>query len=75
MRCQKCGTQNPPSFTVCIFCNAKLELPEEITNGYLFCSECNGYYELQEGENPEDFESCECGGKLKFYRSKKEFVG
>jgi hypothetical protein len=34
--------------------------------GYLICEKCNGYYELQEGESPEDFESCECGGNLKF---------
>ena len=34
--------------------------------GYLICEKCNGYYELQKGESPEDFESCECGGNLKF---------
>lgn len=73
MRCKKCGTQNPPNFTFCILCKAKLEQVEEKTNGYLVCSECNGYYELREGEDPEDFELCECGGKLKFYRS-KEFM-
>lgn len=72
MRCKKCGTQNPPNFTFCIFCNAKLE-PEENKYGYLVCSECGGYYELQEGESPEDFSECECGGKLRFHRSKKEF--
>ncbi len=32
--------------------------------GYLRCEKCGGYYELQEGESPEDFEECECGGKL-----------
>ena len=37
-------------------------------SGYLICEKCNGYYELQEGESPEDFESCECGGNLKFTR-------
>ncbi|MGZ7116803.1 MAG: hypothetical protein ACXVHS_05040 [Methanobacterium sp.] len=32
---------------------------------YLVCNECNGYYELQEGESPEDFTNkCECGGNL-----------
>jgi hypothetical protein len=35
-------------------------------SGYLIYEKCNGYYELQEGESPEDFESCECGGNLKF---------
>lgn len=33
--------------------------------GYLECEKCGGRYELQEGESPEDFESCECGGKLR----------
>ena len=32
--------------------------------GYFVCENCGGLYELQEGESPEDFESCECGGKL-----------
>lgn len=32
---------------------------------YLICEECDGYYKLKEGETAEDFESCECGGKLK----------
>ena len=35
--------------------------------GYLVCDSCGGYYELQEGENPEDFDDkCQCGGKLRF---------
>lgn len=35
--------------------------------GYLVCDECEGYYQLQPGENPEDFDLvCDCGGKL-FY--------
>ncbi len=32
--------------------------------GYLECDTCKGYYELQNGESPEDFSECECGGKL-----------
>ena len=74
MRCEKCGTQNPPNFTFCICCNAKLEQPDENTNGYLVCGECGGYYELQEGEDPEDFTECECGGQLIFYWYKEEFM-
>jgi len=31
---------------------------------YLVCKKCNGYYELQEWESSEDFEECECGGRL-----------
>jgi len=33
--------------------------------GYLVCEKCGGYYELQDGESPNDFsDKCECGGKL-----------
>lgn len=33
--------------------------------GYLVCDKCKGYYELKDGESPEDFENeCDCGGKL-----------
>lgn len=31
---------------------------------YLVCKRCNGYYELQEWESADDFEECECGGRL-----------
>lgn len=31
---------------------------------YLLCNECGGYYKLQEGESPEDFDFCQCGGLL-----------
>ncbi|MBU4535928.1 MAG: DUF5518 domain-containing protein [Euryarchaeota archaeon] len=34
--------------------------------GYLLCNQCNGYYELREGENPEEFDMCQCGGELEF---------
>ena len=34
--------------------------------GYLECENCGGYYELQPGESPKDFEKCKCGGKLKY---------
>lgn len=32
--------------------------------GYLFCKKCSGYYELGDYESPDDFEYCQCGGKL-----------
>jgi len=35
--------------------------------GYLVCDKCEGSYELQSGESPEDFDRCQCGGKLKYY--------
>lgn len=32
---------------------------------YLLCDKCGSYYELQEGESPEDFDlKCACGGEL-----------
>lgn len=34
--------------------------------GYLICDKCEGYYELQDGESPEDFDVCECGGRLRY---------
>ncbi len=33
---------------------------------FLICSECNGYYELEEGESADDFDNCHCGGRLDF---------
>ncbi len=35
--------------------------------GYLICKSCGGRYDLQPGELPGDFESCQCGGELDFY--------
>ena len=34
---------------------------------YLKCKSCGGFYELQEGELPENFEVCQCGGELEFH--------
>lgn len=34
--------------------------------GYLLCTECGGYYQLKNGETPEDYEECECGGKFEY---------
>ncbi|ADZ09383.1 hypothetical protein Metbo_1139 [Methanobacterium lacus] len=36
------------------------------SKGYLLCDKCGGYYELQPGESPDDFEECECGGNLRY---------
>jgi len=33
---------------------------------FLICEKCRGYYELQKGESPDDFESCLCGGTLEY---------
>lgn len=32
---------------------------------YIVCESCGGQYKLEEGESLEDFDACECGGKLK----------
>lgn len=37
--------------------------------GYIICEKCGGYYELQPGEHPEDFNRCNCGGKLRYNRN------
>lgn len=42
-----------------------------INVGYLICEECAGYYELQDGEYPEDFDRCECGGNLEYVEEVK----
>jgi len=34
--------------------------------GYLICEKCGGYYELEEGESFDDFNGCQCGGKLSY---------
>jgi len=34
--------------------------------GYLVCYSCGGYYELRQGEAPNHYKHCCCGGKLKF---------
>ncbi len=36
---------------------------------YLICEKCGGYYTLKEGEKPEDFEMCECGGSLRYIQN------
>jgi len=46
---------------------------ERTDNGFLVCEKCNGYYKLHEGEYPEDFDKCQCGGKLKYYEDISEF--
>jgi hypothetical protein len=45
------------------------EIKRDNQNGFLICVECNGYYELHEGESLKDFECCECGGTLKFNKN------
>ena len=35
--------------------------------GYLVCESCMGYYKLQKDESLEDFDKCQCGGKLRYF--------
>ena len=36
---------------------------------YLICEKCGGYYKLKEGENPDDFKACECGGTMRYVQN------
>lgn len=36
---------------------------------YVICKKCGGYYKLQKGESPGDFEVCSCGGDLSYVKS------
>jgi len=40
-------------------------------DGYMLCRKCGGYYKLQPGELPEDFDVCQCGGELEYHPSSK----
>ncbi len=42
--------------------------------GYLICDTCNDVYKLQDGESPEDFDLCQCGGNLEYYETLQDFV-
>lgn len=41
---------------------------------YLICEKCGNYYELEEGESPDDFQmECGCGGELGYYLTKYDY--
>lgn len=40
--------------------------------GLLICPMCNGYYNLEEDETPDDFVQCSCGGTLNYVQSLEE---
>ncbi len=42
--------------------------------GYLECQKCGGIYELQEGESPEDYDVCHCGGEIEYHHSHDELT-
>ncbi len=41
---------------------------------YLICENCSGYYELNVGESPNDFQACQCGGSLKYYENMDDYT-
>ena len=41
---------------------------------YLICEICGGYYQLMDGESISDFDSCQCGGKLRIVEEKDNIV-
>ena len=50
---------------------------EEITptmeNGYMVCDKCAGYHKLIEDESPRDYDVCQCGGNLMYYKNIDNF--
>jgi len=42
--------------------------------GYLICDKCKGYYKLKEGESIDDFDNCQCGGKLRYIDNIDEYL-
>ena len=50
-----------------------MKYPRKNLDGYLVCENCKGYYQLKDGESPEDFERCECGSPLDYYKTLKDF--
>lgn len=43
------------------------------SSSYLQCKSCGGYYVLQPGESPGDFEGCSCGGELEEIRTLSDY--
>ena len=70
--CTSCGKINPSNALFCSECgksfsesDIEYESPRlDESLGYVVCDCCYGIYELEEGESPEDFDKCQCGGNL-----------
>lgn len=52
--------------------NSRKLLFQDYKEGYLVCESCKGYYQLNQNESPTDFESCECGNSLEYFRTLEE---
>lgn len=68
--CPNCGKINKEEVKFCGECgnslteSTEIKKPKQENVGYLVCNDCGGLYKLNKGESPDDFESCQCGGKL-----------
>lgn len=40
---------------------------------YLLCRNCSGYFKLEANESPHDYETCSCGGQLRYLKSIRSF--
>jgi len=62
MNCLNCGLEHELDAKFCRKCGNKLE------TGYLICDTCDDEFDLNPGENRENFkDECEeCGGKLRY---------
>lgn len=51
----------------------KIKYLKPYVAGYLICNQCGGYFEIQEGESPDDYDrTCECGGTLEYISNLKQ---
>lgn len=41
---------------------------------FVGCSECGGYFELEPNESFYDFDQCQCGGKLLYYKTYQDLI-
>lgn len=45
----------------------EIELKNRIGRGYLICEKCGWQYKIKPWQSPDDFDKCDCGGKLDYY--------
>jgi len=42
--------------------------------GYILCEKCMGYIKLKNGESPNKYKKCKCGGNLRYLEKKTDFL-
>lgn len=63
--CEDCAVELDNK-NYCKECIEKINSDKSVQkHEYLVCENCGGSYKLQDGESFDDFNACECGGKLK----------